>query len=58
MSQAPSDAADGQFCGSGFQGNNMTKSPPITRQHARSVGEFVVSLSLAPLPHNLRKSLI
>jgi hypothetical protein len=30
-----------------LQGNNVTKSPPITRQYARSVGEFLVSLPLA-----------
>jgi hypothetical protein len=40
------------------QGNNVTKWPPITRQYARSAGEFVVSLPLARLRNNLRKSLI
>jgi len=41
-----------------MQGNNVAKSPPITRQHARSVGEFVVSLAPAGLLNDLRKSLI
>jgi hypothetical protein len=36
----------------------VTKCPPITRQYARSVGEFVVSLPFAYLPNNLRNSLI
>ena len=40
------------------QGNNVTKSPPITRQYARSVGEFLVSLPFARLRSNLRNSLI
>jgi hypothetical protein len=44
--------------GGGTQGNNVTKSPPITRQDARSIGEFAVSLLLALLKNDLRKSLI
>jgi hypothetical protein len=40
------------------QGHNVTKWPSITHQHARSVGEFVVSLALAGLRNDLRKSLI
>jgi hypothetical protein len=36
----------------------VTKSPPITRYNARFAGEFMVSLPLARLLNDLRKSLI
>jgi len=38
--------------------NNLARSPPITHWHARSVGEFMVSLRLAHLRNDLHKSLI
>jgi hypothetical protein len=41
-----------------LQGNNVTKWPPITRQYARSVGEFVVSLPFGRFRNDLRNPLI
>jgi hypothetical protein len=40
------------------QGSNPAKFPPIARECARSVGEFMVSLPFARLRNELRKSFI
>jgi hypothetical protein len=56
--QPPSHAGDAELSGGRAQGNNVTESPPIVRQDACSIGEFMVSLPLARLRNDLRKSLI
>src|SRR6266478_1819526 len=52
-----SRTSDAQLWGR-VQGSNLAKFPPIARECARSVGEFMVSSPLARPRNELRKSLI